>query len=589
MSRCPLLVLLLALAGVAAAEERILSYDSFIEIRPDSSLLVTETIRVQAENDKIRRGIFREFPTLYTDRQGRRTTVSFELQSVRRNGAAEPYHTQRRVNGTAVYIGHKDVFVSPGEHVYEIRYRTDRQLGFFADHDELYWNVTGVDWDFHIDSARAAVILPAGTPSDAVHLEAYTGPMGATWRHYRADLDAGVARFETTRPLATHEGLTIVATWPKGLVTPPTALAQARHFMRDNEPLVMAGAAVLGLLGYYLLIWNWFGRDPERGVIVPRYRPPEGETPASMRYLQQMAYDNTCFVAGILGLAVKGYLTIEEQKGKMLQRGQYTLRRNEGSHTPLMPDEEALLQALFASGEWLVVSDDNHWILGPAQRAHERELERKHLKNSFRINSGWRYLGGTVTVLVLCPAVVAAAILSGYGPEWFFLTPGGWTTIGLAPIALVVNNVFMRLLKAPTRAGRKRLDEIEGFRLYMQVAEDDELALAGAPRKTPGLYEMYLPFALALGVPQQWSESFAQVFRTQAPTDYSPQWYRGDRWDSTDIGSFSKSLSNSFDRAVASSTTAPGQSSGVSSGGGGGGGGGGSSGGGGGGGGGGGW
>lgn len=560
-----LATLVLLLAGAAGADERILSYDSRIEIRPDGSLDVSETIRVNAEHTKIRHGIFREFPTLYTDRQGRRTTVSFDLQSVRRDGAPEPYRTERRLNGVAIYIGRGDQSVSRGEHTYEIHYRTDRQLGFFADHDELYWNVTGVDWDFHIETATAEVYLPAGAPAHAIHLEAYTGPMGATWRNYRAQLQDGVARFETTRPLATREGLTIVVTWPKGLVAAPSALMQARHFVRDNQPLVSGAVGLLGLLGYYLMIWNWVGRDPRRGVIVPRYRPPEGETPASMRFLQRMGYDNTTFVAGVLELAVKGYLVVEQQGGK------YVLQRKQGSTTPLMPDEHALLRTVFAAGDSLLLDDSNHRLLHEAKKAHERQLEQKHNKRSFHLNSGWRYLGMALTVFVLVPLVAVAAVNAGYGPEWFFLTPPGWGTLALVPVALVVNNVFMRLLRAPTREGRRRMDEIEGFRLYLTVAEGDELALAGAPRKTPSLFEMYLPFALALGVSQQWSEKFAQVFLTQAPQDYAPDWYRGDRWDIGDVRGFSRSLSGSFDSAISSASTAPGESSGSSSGGGGGG------------------
>ena len=227
--------------------------------------------------------------------------------SVRRNGMDEPYHTERRSNGVAVYIGRKDHLLPPGEYSYEIRYRTDRQLGFFADHDELYWNVTGVDWDFPIDSVTAQVRLPEGVPFGAVRLEGYTGPMGATRKHYRAELQDGRPVFETTKPLGRHEGLTIVVTWPKGYVAVPGELARLGYFLRDNRPLTYGALGLLALLGYYIFIWNRVGRDPPRGVVIPRYRPPEGESPASMRYLLGMGYDNRCLVAGILSLAVKGY------------------------------------------------------------------------------------------------------------------------------------------------------------------------------------------------------------------------------------------------------------------------------------------
>ena len=114
------------------------------------------------------------------------------------------------------------------------------------------------------------------------------------------------------------------------------------------------------------------------------------------------------------------------------------------------------------------------------------------------------------------------------------------------------------------------MDQVEGFRLYLSVAEGDELELAGAPRKTPGLYEAYLPFALALGVSQAWSEQFATLFRTQAAAGYAPAWYDGDRFDADHLGQFSTSLSDSFDSAVSSASTPPGDSSGSSSGSGGG-------------------
>jgi uncharacterized membrane protein YgcG len=586
MIRCLLLLLGLLSAGAAAAAERILGFHSDIRILADSSLEVTETIRVQAEGVQIRRGIFREFPTLYTSRERGRTTVGFDVQSVRRDGAAEPYRTERRINGVAVYVGRPDRYLEPGEHTYQIRYRTDRQLGFFAEHDELYWNVTGVGWVFPIDLAAATVHLPQGAPAGAVRFEGYTGPQGATWRNYRAALGSGTVEFETTRKLGPHEGLTIVVAWPKGLVHPPGPFARARYFLRDNLPLALGALGLLALCGYYLYVWRRYGRDPAPGVIVPRYRPPEGETAASMRYLQQMGYDNRCFVAGILGLAVKGYLTIEQPERGLFRKGDYVLHRKTGSQTPLAADEQALLDDLFGPYDSLELKDAHYALLRRAQYAQKAQLQRRHRNTHFHLNRSWRYLGMALTVFVLFGGVAAAAWAGGYGPDWFLLTHAGWATAGLGVIALAANNFFGKILPAPNRAGRKLLDEIDGFKLYLEVAEGDELALAGAPRKTPGLYEMYLPFALALGVSQQWSEKFAQVFLAQP--DYAPDWYHGDRWDANDLGGFSSSLGGSFDSAIASASTPPGESSGGSSGGGGGGGGG-SSGGGGGGGGGGGW
>ena len=63
-------VLLLALASVATAKERIDSFHSRVEIQADATLRVTETIRVQSEGVQMKRGIFRDFPTDYRDKHG---------------------------------------------------------------------------------------------------------------------------------------------------------------------------------------------------------------------------------------------------------------------------------------------------------------------------------------------------------------------------------------------------------------------------------------------------------------------------------------------------------------------------------------
>src|SRR5690606_32890955 len=74
---------LLPLPGLA--QERILSFDSDIRIHPDASMTVSETIRVRAEGQNIRRGIYRDFPTRYTDRLGNAYRVGFRVLNVTRD------------------------------------------------------------------------------------------------------------------------------------------------------------------------------------------------------------------------------------------------------------------------------------------------------------------------------------------------------------------------------------------------------------------------------------------------------------------------------------------------------------------------
>lgn len=119
---------LAATCAPASAVERILQFISDVKIEKNSDLLVTETIRVQAEGYEIKRGILRDFPTRYTGRDGRRVEVGFEVLSVTRDGRPEDYKTEGMSNGVRIRIGNASQTVSFGPHTYVIRYRTTRQM-----------------------------------------------------------------------------------------------------------------------------------------------------------------------------------------------------------------------------------------------------------------------------------------------------------------------------------------------------------------------------------------------------------------------------------------------------------------------------
>ncbi|MGD8345904.1 MAG: DUF2207 domain-containing protein, partial [Lysobacterales bacterium] len=108
MSLRTLTALLFFLASAAVADERILDYRSDIEVHDDGWLTITETLRVQAEGQQIRRGIYRDFPTRYRDRLGNHVKVEFQPVAVLRDGASEPWHTEERSNGVRIYAGSAD-------------------------------------------------------------------------------------------------------------------------------------------------------------------------------------------------------------------------------------------------------------------------------------------------------------------------------------------------------------------------------------------------------------------------------------------------------------------------------------------------
>jgi len=550
--RCCLAVLLAAsavVADVAGAAERILSYHSDITVHPDASMMVVESVRVRAEGDRIRRGVYRDFPTDYRDSFGNRYRVDFQVMEVARDGNPEPWRAENLSNGVRVYAGSADRFLEPGEYTYVIRYRTSRQLGFFEDHDELYWNVTGNGWVFPIESAGAVVNLPQSVPSDAIEITGFAGVHGSRARNAEAGVHDGKAWIETGAALRPGEGLTLVVTWPKGYVEAPTAGQKALWLLRDNRGLLIALAGLGLVVAYLYLAWARYGRDPLPGVIFPHYAPPESLSPASARFIREMSYDDRAFTAAVVNLAVKGFLEIRENDGD------YTLiRRDNDGQAPLAPGERVLLSHLFRNGTVLVLDQANYKRIGKARAAHRRALRLDHEKIHFFTNSS-----------LLVPAIIGGLLTLALVAASGGATPIALVVIGLIAVAIVV---FHSLLKAATPRGRELLDRLDGFRLYLDVAERDDLNLRNPPDKTPDLFERFLPFALALGVEQAWAEQFADVFASLAGEgqSYRPGWYHGD-FDAGRVGKFSSGMGKSLTQAIAASARPPGSSSGSGGGG----------------------
>src|SRR5690606_29089590 len=178
MKKVVFLLVLVFCVSTGFAQEHILSYHSQIKVEETGDLLVRENITVRAEGREIKRGIYRTFPTSYKDKMGTRFNVGFEVVEVLKNGNPEPFFTEKKGNGIIVYIGDKNTLLTPGEYAYTLVYRTTRQIGFFEDFDELYFNAIGGDWAFPIEEATVSLELPEG--ATVLQMDAFTGVAGTT-------------------------------------------------------------------------------------------------------------------------------------------------------------------------------------------------------------------------------------------------------------------------------------------------------------------------------------------------------------------------------------------------------------------------
>ena len=580
MSKLLLRVLLVLscvlMLGSAHAREEILDYRIKVDIQADGQIDVIEQITVRAQGEQIRRGLYRDFPTRYRDRAGNNVVVGLEVVGVERDGQPEPWFTERMNNGIRINTGNDDFLPRlPGEYRYTLRYRSTRQLGFFDQHDELYWNAIGTGWIFPIASATVEVRLPQAVPAEQIKVEAYTGPQGARGQDYVASVPSdGLARWTLSRPLAPFEGLTIVVGFPKGVVTAPTQAQQLRWMLQDNLGVLVALAGLAGLLLFCVLRWSAIGRDPRKGVIIARYEPPAGRSPAELRYLRRQGYDMRCLTSDLLVSAVRGQVVIEHE-ARTFRRDQWKLeRRQDGTqHETRTPDTaDSLLASLFAGGNAVLeLKQTQSSVLQRASQAHAKALKDRLHRTYFNPNSGTASIAYVIAI-----GSSAAALMVGDGAGAAIIIPA-------AGLMLLIATLFRRLIKAPTPEGRRLLDEAEGLKLYLGVAERDELKNLQGPGSPPALdaerYQALLPYAVALDVEEAWTRKFTVAVgaATAAAATAAIGWYRGGNVDN--LGNLAQAVSSGLSASIASAATPPGSSSGGggggSSGGGGGGGGGG--------------
>ncbi len=611
----PLIIMLWASSASAQAGDRIYKFHSDVVIHEDTTMTVTETITVGVLGGDIKHGIFRDFPTTYKSKGGLIRKRGFKVESVSLDDRSVKYVVEKIEDGKRVRIGSAKVFLKPGTYTYEIKYKTTRQLGYFDDYDELYWNVTGNGWKFPIYKVTAVVILPPG--GKVLKTGAWLGAVGSKDGAVGAEvLDDGRVRFISKKKLRPYQGVTIAVSFDKGHLAYENDKDTWWTVAKDNpvKPVMTCGLVLI--LGVLLVGWIREGIDPKKGTVIPLYDAPKGLSAAAVRFLHKTGSDDATFSVAVIALASKGALLIKKM-------GDTSMLVKREPHTALTPDEEDLYEALFIRKDKLVLAPVNAKILQRAKSGLEMNLKSLLIPGFFKKNSKYIYLSASIfcgvvlglglffdeveLVPMLMHLITAIFMwvrgvslrskwngsIRGWGALfgvacatllWFITLKIIWNEglhflVLLCVLIEMLLVVFSHLVKAYTTLGRVTMDEVAGLRMYLKVAEEDRLNLENPPELTPEHFEKFLPFALALGVDQQWAEQFHNVLAAVRPESegsdersYRPSFYLGgsDGLGFSGVTAASAAIASTLGANLASASVSPSSSSsgGFSSGGG---------------------
>jgi len=545
------------LIGASAwAQERITNYDVVIDVQQDADFIITESISVISEGQKIRRGIFRDLPRFKID-EGAKIPYQYKILSVTRNGKREPFSRQSDGNAKQILIGDADYFLQRGQHDYVIVYEVKNEVRYFDDFDEVYWNAIGTYWDFPIEKGETKIQFPQSI--SPLEINCYTGRYGSSESNCQMRRDAQTFQVNALQPLNRREGMAVSIKFNKGIIAPPSQADKNMIWWFKNGALALLTLSLLGLFFYYYRAWDKVGRDPQKDPVFARYEPPRGYSPAAVHHVMHRGFrGNKALIGTLLHLAVNKHIHMDSSKSETILN---FISQNTDTQS-LSYEQSALLNTLFKRNSEMRLGKKSNMTFTNAYMDFRRRVSKKYGKAYFRWNGGFTILG-----IVLSVIAVIAAFTQFYGnnSDYFFIV--------LAAL-VAMNILFIFLMPAPTQKGQKIKSEIEGFKLYLEMAEKQQLnarkdVLSGQePPMTKDRYEAFLPYAIALDVEEPWTKYFEKVLPEDAK-NYNPSWGHVSGRNFGSIGGINRALESNLNSGVSRAMPQSSSSSGGSSGGGG--------------------
>src|SRR6266849_732095 len=507
-----------------------------VTVKSDATLDVREEITLDSGGKFYRHGFIRNLPigsedrwdSRYVGEYKRDNGIRVKILEVTKDGHPVAYKG-RGYGYSQLRIGENNVPLPPGKHRYVIRYTVDGALNLGATRDTFYWNAIGHERNEPVAEAILSVHLPPQIfASDAIAEPRVAGrgvssPRLPETELIRIDDSPESITFRATH-VAPRQSLSLAVTWSAGYLHPP------RFPLLTRDKWLLAAPVALFL--FYFISWLKIGPEPKPGTVVTRYEPPEGLSAAAVRYAVTTGSDGRSFAAVIAALASRGCLRAEPRDGK------YKLSRmmsDRATEAKLAPEEKRVLTMLFEDGPEMELTpamdqrntaQNTRYVFAIQQELSKRLDGLYFTKHAGVIAVG--VLATFISALALAATaqgrdtsgatfftmwVLFAGLLIGLLFEVSFLPAcktalrarGGWLKLlpGLAALGifaavivymlrelaesvspafaimiaalLITNLAWGPQLKGRTAQGREILDQIAGFRLFLEKVEKDRL------------------------------------------------------------------------------------------------------------------
>ncbi len=501
-------ILVLVFPILAHAQRPITNFQSDIRINEDGSALVLESYEFATPAGSFDRRIVTETPDTFGNRS---YLIDIAVVDDDR-GKDLRYHARYASDELIIHVP------STGPRL-QIVYKVRNAVRFGNQNDEFLWiaNEPGSP----SETAGFKVVLPDAAAGQ-IRVQTFLRDGGRNARTALWSYNGGVVATSSGSsvesispgPLLPGIGAVIHVSVPSGILEQPGVFTRLEWFLRAN-PIVFLPICVFAIM---YTIWYIKRRKSDPGMsIAPLYDPPEGLTPAEVGTLVDDTLDPRDVTATLIDLAVRGYVKLERttpEHGALGKREDYFVRllKPKEQWFDLKPHETTMMFHTFYGGQWTQLSSLR--LRFPDIVPYMRTSVFTSLKRAgmYRVTPDnvvvqhQSILGIVYLAFWILPQIPWASI-----PFSISLTS---TSTILSLIASVVIVFLLGRKSSPkTMRGMRAYVGIRGFEEFIKTVEADRLK-----RMQPGLFEKYLPYAMALGIEHRWTKAFEGI---AVPT---PEW-----------------------------------------------------------------
>lgn len=495
---------------LAAGGYTIKNFDSQITLNKDTSLTIQEKIEVNFEEQ--RHGIFRIIPVVYPS--GLKTIFAkMKVLSVTdEKNQPLPFQTEGYQQSLKMTIGDAQKTII-GPQTYVISYQISRVVLPYQDQVEIYWNVTGSEWDIVIEKASAKVISDF---AEIKKVDCFAGRFKSEEKSCDFNFQKNQASF---RMLATggygNDFTIVVGLSKKNQLKWPGFLQRLFWGFGDNWGYL---TALLPFLLILLAWWRW-GRDKrfltdnvyyqpasmrgepenqkqkmaspfERPHLPMVYSPINGLTPAQVGTIIDERVNLRDILAEIVELARLGFLNIKKTTQKKLLgvKEDFLFIKINKNAEKLTNYQKYLWEKIFEKGNEVKLSELKNKFY--VNIGHIRDLIYESLvkqkvfpQNPYMVRILWLILTIFLSGFAFFLTVFYTAIAVNPGPMLLFFP------------ALFPAFVLSQRMGRRTAWGYSLYRQIVGLRFYLNLGKwREEIAEKNL------FFEEILPLAMALGI-----------------------------------------------------------------------------------------